>query len=205
MLIVEMMVKVLTIICGNMDKNLIVYIVSILVSFALGFYISYDRYVPTLKSENSDLLAKCEYLNKIVTEYNNLKKTDNTNIYYTYKDSNNDNDVELSEKSHLKIDVNGNSYELPSKVKEDAKFENGKLVIQKEETTVLDITKAANEMAEIKAKQYSRTGKLDVGCIYNRKENDLYGGLRYNAKAWDIGYYHNVNGDDWLIGLHYKF
>ena len=172
MSIVEMMVKVLTIICGNMDKNLIVYIVSILVSFALGFYISYDRYVPTLKSENSDLLAKCEYLNKVITEYNNLKKTDNTNIYYTYKDSNNDNDVELSEKSHLKIDVNGNSYELPLKVKEDAKFENG---------------------------------KLDVGCIYNRKENDLYGGLRYNAKAWDIGYYHNVNGDDWLIGLHYKF
>ena len=35
--------------------------------------------------------------------------------------------------------------------------------------------------------------------------HDLYGGLRYNAKAWDIGYYHNVNGDDWLIGLHYKF
>ena len=65
-----MMVEVLTIICGNMDKNLIVYIVSILVSFALGFYISYDRYVPTLKSENSELLAKCEYLNKIVTEYN---------------------------------------------------------------------------------------------------------------------------------------
>ena len=94
---------------------------------------------------------------------------------------------------------------MPSKVKEDAKFENGKLVIQKEETTVLDITKAANEMADIKAKQYSRTGKLDLGCIYNRKEHDLYGGLRYNAKAWDIGYYHNVNGDDWLIGLHYKF
>lgn len=197
--------KVLIYICGNMNNNLIIYIASILISFALGFYISYDRYVPSLKAEKNELLAKCEYLNNLVTEYNNITKKDNNTIYYAYKDGNNDNDVELSEKSHLKIDVNGNSYELPTKVKESARFENGKLIIEKQESTILDISKATNEMAELKAKEYSRIGKVDLGAIYNRKENDLYGGLRYNAKAWDVGYYHDVNGSDWLIGLHYKF
>lgn len=176
-----------------------------LVGFCLGCYYTYTKYVPNLESKILNQAEIITDLQKIIRNKEIAKQVDNTTISYATKTDKSDNDVELTDNSNIKVRYNDTSYTLPNHVQESSKFENGKLVISKENITTFDLTNTVNTLADEKAKQYSRIGKADFGCIYNRKENDLYGGIRYNAKMYDIGYYHNVNGNDWLIGVHYKF
>lgn len=186
-------------------ENVFRILIAMLISFGCGAYLIYNHYVPNLKIENKNLQNRVEYLTSLLNEQNNIKHEENTQLTYVPKSDKTDNDIDLCNNHTIKVAINNKEYELPSKVQETSKFENGKLVIKQNESTIIDISKASEEMAELKAKQYSRTGEADVGCIYNGKKKDFYGGIRYNAKAWDVGYYHNVNGNDWLIGLHYKF
>lgn len=177
-----------------------------LIGFCLGGYYTYNKYVPNLKSQLDVQYDTINDLNEIIRLRENVAKTeDTTDISYIDKNSKSDNDIELSDNNTIKVRVNNKAYTLPNHVKEDSKFENGKLVINRNNITTIDLTSDINKLATEKAKQYSRVGKADFGMLYNRKESDLYGGIRYNAKMYDIGYYHNVNGNDWLVGLHYKF
>lgn len=178
-----------------------IFVFGILVGIIGTYFISTK---PIIKN-NQELQDKIVFLNQLIKDKNNIANKEDTIITYQPKAGNNDNDVELKENHTIKVGINDKQYELPTKVIENSKFEDGKLIIKKEQSTVIDITKASEEMADLKARQYSRIGKFDIGAIYNRKEHDLYGGVRYNAKAWDIGFYRNINEDDWLIGLHYKF
>lgn len=124
-----------------------------------------------------------------------------TTVEYVPKESTEDVDVSANTKSHVLVNVNSTEYEIPTdKVTESHKFENGKLVIESEETHKIDLTEVTNELAKAK---YDRTGTADFGVIY--ADSDLYGGVRYNAKAWDAGLYRSVDEDKWAVGFHYKF
>lgn len=124
-----------------------------------------------------------------------------TTVEYVPKQSAGDADVAANSKSHLLVSVNNTEYEIPTdNVTESHKFENGKLVIESEETHKIDLTEVTNELAKAK---YDRTGTADFGVIY--ADSDLYGGVRYNAKAWDAGLYRSVDEDKWAVGFHYKF
>lgn len=182
------------------------YLAVFLVSFCLGGYYTYNKYVPTLESQleqKQDTINILREINRKQADYINQK--DVSEISYVKKNSSNDSDVEITDKNDIKVRVNETDYVFPNDVDESSKFENGKLVISKENTTIVDLTKTVNELADEKAKQYSRIGKADFGLLYNRKGNDIYGGLRYNAKMFDVGYYHDVDSSDWLVGVHYKF
>lgn len=176
-----------------------------LVGFCLGCYYTYTKYVPNLESKIAKQGEYITELQQIIRLKDTVKTEDKTEISYIKKTSKYDSDVELSDNNTINVRVNGNNYQLDNNINETGKFENGKLVINRENTTTFDLTNTVNQLADEKAKKYSRVGKADFGVLYNRKESDFYGGIRYNAKAYDIGYYHNVNGSDWLIGVHYKF
>ena len=198
------MAKILTCICGNM-KTIFKYVVVGLIGFGLGCSYVYTRFVPNLKSQIAVQGDTISDLRKIIRFRDIAKNENKTEIKYVEKQGKADSDVELADKENIKVRINNNNYQLPNNITENSKFENGKLVIGRENITTIDLTNTVNELAKEKAKQYSRIGKSDFGCIYNRKESDIYAGIRYNAKAWDAGYYHDVNGSDWLIGVHYKF
>ncbi len=155
---------------------------------------------------------KIDDLEKQLIEKNNTQKNELTvgtqstsNVVYIDKVSKNDNDVELSTTNNIKVKINDKIISLPNNVKENQKFENGKLVIEQQNTSTVDLSKIVDNLADAKGKQYSRSGKVDVGTIYNRKEKELYGGIQYNAKAWSIGYYHSFDNSNDLIMFNYKF
>ena len=181
------------------------YLAVALVGFGLGCYYTYTKYVPNLESKIAKQGEIITQLQRIIRNREIAQTEDKTEISYIKKTSKSDSDIELSDNNKINVRVNGNNYQLDNNINEGSKFENGKLVISRDNTTTFDLTNTVNQLADEKAKQYSRVGKADFGVLYNRKESDFYGGIRYNAKAYDIGYYHNVNGSDWLIGLHYKF
>lgn len=181
------------------------YLAMVLIGFCLGSYYTYNKYVPNLESKIANQGETITDLRKIISNQEIAKTVDKTEINYVEKTSKSDSDVELTDNSNIKVRVNRNSYNLPNHVEENSKFDNGKLIINRENITTFDLTNTVNELAGEKAKQYSRVGKADFGLLYNRKGNGVYGGLRYNAKMYDIGYYHDVDSTDWIIGLHYKF
>lgn len=181
------------------------YIAVGLIGFSLGCYYTHNKYVPNFESKIANKNTTIADLRQVIRKQELAKQEENTVITYMEKQGKSDSDVELTDKNKITVRVNDKNYELPNNVSENSKFENGKVVINRQNLTTFDLTNTVNELADEKAKKYSRVGKVDFGCIYNRKEHDLYGGLRYNAKTWDAGFYHNVNGDDWLIGVHYKF
>lgn len=181
------------------------YVAVGMVGFGLGCSYVYTRFVPNLKSQIAVQGDTISDLRKIIRLRDIAKNENKTEIKYVEKQGKADSDVELADKENIKVRVNNNNYQLPNNITESSKFENGKLVIDRENITTVDLTNTVNELANKKAKEYSRIGKSDFGCIYNRKESDFYIGIRHNAKMWDAGYYHNVTGSDWLIGVHYKY
>lgn len=172
-------------------KNWLKIILAIIViALAIGWYLEH--------SSNIEIKSKPNVVG--------IEKDNTATIQYTNKTSANDSDIEIQGKSNVSIKYNNKEYQIPTdNVQETHKFENGKLVIDKQEKYTVDLTNTIDNLAEEKAKKYSRVGKADFGAIYNSKDNNLYGGIRYNAKAYDIGYYHSVSDNNWMVGVHYKF
>ena len=174
-------------------------IILCVVSCLIGSIITYFHYVPPLEDE----IARLNNLKQ--QEAVSVEKNTTTSIGYVAKKNANDNDIELKDKGNISVSVNDKVYELKPQVKETTKLENNKVVIEKEENVNIDLSGTVNSLANEKAKKYGRYGTADFGVLYNGKGKDCYGGIRYNAKKWDLGYYHNVNDNDWLVGFHYKF
>lgn len=127
--------------------------------------------------------------------------TTSTVVDYVPKTETNNADVVDNTKSHVVVSVNDTEYTIPTdKVNETHKFENGQLVINRDEVHTIDLTDVTNELAKEK---YSRVGKVDFGVLY--ADNELYGGVRYNAKAWDATYWHSVGDSKQGVSLFYKF
>lgn len=181
----------------------IIPLLAFLLGWCVGYWYCYQKYVPNLKSQ----LKICNLEKNGLEEKTEVKVTEHgkTEITYITKRDKSDNDVEIKDKSNVSVKYNDTKIDLPSNINESHKFDKGKLVIDKKDEYRLDLTDTINNLADEKAKNYSRIGKADFGVLYSNKDSDLYGGFRYNAKAYDIGYYHNVAGSDWIIGLHYKF
>lgn len=188
----------------KLSKNLIYFLITLILGFCLGTYFTYNKYVYLLKSQYLKVSEENGYLKEQLYK-KDVIKSENQNVIQYIPKKDKDSDVELTHKEKISISYNGKKIDIPDNVEESYKFENGKLVIDSQQKTELDISQTVNEMADLKAKQYSRIGKVDCGVIYNKEGNDFYAGVRANAKAYDIGYYRQVNGDDWVIGFHYKF
>lgn len=187
----------------SLSKKLIYFLLTVILGFGLGVFFTYNKYVYPLKSQYLKVSEENGYLREQLYKKDTIKSENKTTIQYIPK-KDKDSDVELANKNKISVSYNGKNFELPNKVEENQKFENGKLVIDNQQNTELDISKTVDELVDLKAKQYSRTGKADFGMLYS-KENNMYGGIRYNAKAFDVGYYHNFQDNDWIVGFHYKF
>lgn len=170
-------------------KKLLPYVISFVLGFASGYYVFHDDSVTCTTTTTDDTVSV------------DVKDVSSTTVDYVSKTTDNRADVVDNTKSHLLVNVNSTEYEIPTdKVNENHKFENGQLVIEHENTYTVDLTKVTNELAKEK---YSRVGKADFGVLY--ADNDLYAGIRYNAKAWDVGYYHSVDDNKSALMWHYKF
>lgn len=179
-------------------KEKIIKFLYLVLSFCVGWYCAYHMYVPNLQVEN-------QRLQELAESHIDITNFEQDTIKYTAKDNGVDADVDIKESKDIIVKYNNQQYTIPNQVNEDTKFDKGKLVIEHKADTAIDFTNVIEKAATDKAKQYSRVGKADFGCIYDNKDNDMYAGIRYNAKAYDIGYYHNIDGSDWMIGFHYKF
>lgn len=179
-------------------KSIIILILSIVIVCLLLTVHNFKSKVNELQSKLNN--QKDDKKNELV-----VNNTSATSAVYIDKANKQDNDVELSTKNNIRVKINGSSMMLPNNTVETNKFENGKLVLEQRNTSSIDLSNIVNDLAEAKGKQYSRSGKVDVGIIYNRKENELYGGMQYNTKAWNLGYYHSINQSNDLIMFNYKF
>lgn len=168
-------------------RKILAYLCVFIIGFGCGFIYDYEKPTPIeTPTEN------------VAIETNAVTST---TVEYVPKESDKDADIELKSKSHLLVSANFTEWEVPtSNVKEENYFDNGKLVINREESYKIDLTDVTNELARYK---YDRTGKVDFGLMY--ADDDLYGGVRYNAKAWDLTYYHSVAGNEQGIAWFYKF
>ncbi len=130
-----------------------------------------------------------------------VQSTTSTVVEYKPKTEASTADVVDNTKSNVVVDINGAEYDIPTdKVNESHKFENGQLVINRDEKHTIDLSEVTNELAKAK---YSRIGKVDFGVLY--ADEELYGGVRYNAKTWDATYYHSVGDDKQGVSVFYKF
>ena len=164
-------------------KKLLPYVISFVLGFASGYYVFHDDSVTRTVPTTDDTVSV------------DVKDVSSTTVDYVPKTTNNRADVVVL------VNVNSTEYEIPTdKVNENHKFENGQLVIEHENTYTVDLSDVTNELAKEK---YSRVGKADFGVLY--ADNDLYAGIRYNAKAWDVGYYHSVDDNKSALMWHYKF
>lgn len=176
------------------------FVIALLVSACLYMF----GMIQTYKVQISLLNKELDSANNIIADELVVNSTSATSAVYIDKIDKNDNDVELNANNNIKVKVNSTTVSLPNNVKETQKFENGKLIIEQKTDNTVDLTKIVNDLADAKGKQYSRSGKVDLGIIYNRKESELYGGMQYNAKAWNVGYYHSLNKSNDLIMFNYK-
>lgn len=192
-------------ICSN---KYVLYIFCCLLMFAAGFVYCYQKYVPAYKEQ-------VVVLNAIIRDYQNkttllttVKNTDSNKIAYVPKKSGEKTDVEIKDMGNqITVKYNGQETILQSQLEEAQKFEYGKLVIDRTQNTVIDMTEAFNKVvaAEVNARNNNRTGKVDFGALYNTGTKDAYAGIRYNAKMFDFGAYHGVGNSDIMIGVHGKF
>lgn len=170
-------------------KKLLPYVISFVFGFASGYYVFHDDSVTRTITTTDDTVSV------------DVKDVSSTTVDYVSKTTDNRADVVDNTKSHLLVNVNSTEYEIPTdKVNENHKFENGQLVIEHENTYTVDLTEVTNELAKEK---YSRVGKADFGVLY--ADNDLYAGIRYNAKAWDVTYFHEIGSDKQGVSWFYKF
>lgn len=176
--------------------------------FAAGFICCYQRYVPAYEKQVAVLQAAVQdYQNRaalITTVQEDIKSA----VAYVPKVNGEKTDVEFNDVGNqITVRYNGEESVLQSAVDEKQKFEQGKLVIDRTQKTVIDLTEAFNKAvaAESKAKSNTRMGKVDFGVLYNTDSKDAYAGIRYNAKMFDIGAYHEVDGGAVMIGVHGKF
>lgn len=191
---------------GNMQiKDTIFNLVIIAIILAFGYFMGY-------KNASNEYDKRIELYEQQLASYKDIVKNvvdidgkNTTEVAYTNKTSAKDNDVEFNDNKDIRIKYNGEQIYIPNKVNEEYKFENGKLIVDRQEQYTLDLTANIDGLVEDRAKLYSRVGKADFGVLYASDGSDWYGGIRYNAKAYDFGYYHSINDNDWIVGVHYKF
>lgn len=134
----------------NYFKKIVPYF--LLVVFVWVLYIGYE-YINHSKIQNEKIVDKIVNTNgqpakesdpTIITVENRTHTIEK--IAYTEKEKDpitkqpEKTDVQLSVKSQtIFVKVNGKLIEIPSKVLENSKFENGKLVIEMEQVTTLDL------------------------------------------------------------------
>ena len=189
---------------ANITSKVLAYIVSALILFGAGYGLCYFKTVPSLNAKINALQKQVAYYaekDKIVTAVSADSKDE---ISYVVKSDKNDADVEINDtKPVVKVKVNGDTVAMPSKLTETHKFEQGKLVVDKHEDYVFDMTDTFNKAVSSTVSAKSRVGKLDVGGMYV-KDSGVYGGLRYNAKMFDVGGYTNGKSG-YVIAIHGKF
>jgi hypothetical protein len=186
-------------------KDTLFNLIVIAVIFAGGYYFGYKNTANQYQEQIVLYQAQLDNYKDIVKNVVDIENSNQTEVAYKPKTSKADNDIELTDSKDIKIKYNGKQLTIPNKVNEQYKFENGKLIIDRQEQYALDLTANIDGLVEDRAKLYSRVGKADYGVLYNSKGSDWYGGIRYNAKAYDIGYYHSINNNEWIMALHYKF
>lgn len=186
-------------------KDTIFNLIVIAVIFASGYFFGYKNVSNEYEKQIVLYQAQLDNYKDIVKNVVDVETDNKTEVAYSPKTNEFDNDIELTDNKDIKVIYNGRKLTIPNKVNENYKFENGKLIIDRQEQYALDLTANIDSLVEDRAKLYSRVGKADYGILYSSKGSELYGGIRYNAKAYDVGYYHSVNDNDWMIGVHYKF
>lgn len=186
-------------------KDTIFNIIVIAVIFATGYYFGYKNVSNEYEKRIVLYQTQLDNYKDIVKNVVDVEAKNKMEVAYSPKVNMSDNDIELKDSKDIKIQYNGKKITIPNTVQEQYKFENGKLIIDRQEQYALDLTANIDGLVEDRAKLYSRVGKADYGILYNSKGSDWYGGIRYNAKAYDIGYYHSINNNEWVMALHYKF
>lgn len=169
--------------------------VIVIICFAISIYTNYQysKQIGQLRLELSN------------RPINDVESQSNVSVEYVPKANPYDNDIEIKTSDDIKVKVDDTEYKIPVYIKEENRLDKGKIIVEKQADTTIELTNIVDKLADEKAYRYSRTGTFDVGMLYNKKESDLYGGVRFNTKAYDIGYYRQIDGNDWLIGFHYKF
>lgn len=186
-------------------KDTVFNLIIIAIVFASGYFFGYKNVSNEYQKRIVLYQAQLDNYKDIVKNVVNVQSDNKMEVAYSQKVNASDSDIELIDNKDIKVIYNGRKLAIPNKVDEQFKFENGKLVINRQEQYALDLTANIDGLVEDRAKLYSRVGKADYGILYSSKGSDWYGGIRYNAKAYDIGYYHSINTDDWMIGWHLKF
>lgn len=123
----------------------------------------------------------------VSTEY---KNTTDTNIRYVPKETINGKqettDVEITRQpNHVYVKVNGKGHEITPTVKETQKFENGKLVVQEESKSVIQIS-APKPAKWTASYYYGGNNKHGVGVGYALNQDVRLDGL-YIDKAAYVG------------------
>lgn len=136
---------------------------------------------------------------------NDVESQSSVSVEYVPKTNPYDNDIEIKTSDNIKVKVDETEYKIPAYIKEESRLDKGKIVVEKQSTSTVELTNIVDKLADEKAYRYRRAGTFDIGTIYNKEGNDLYAGIRANTKAYDVGYYRKIDGDDWLIAFHYKF
>ena len=208
MLMLGTMVIIQIIIYGKVNmqiKDTIFNIIVIAVIFATGYYFGYKNVSNEYEKRIVLYQTQLDNYKDIVKNVVDVEADNKMEVAYSPKVNTLDNDIELKDSKDIKIQYNGKKITIPNTVQEQYKFENGKLIIDRQEQYALDLTANIDGLVEDRAKLYSRVGKADYGILYNSKGSDWYGGIRYNAKAYDIGYYHSINNNECVMAFHYKF
>ena len=199
------MIDLLKQFCGN---KYVQYLLLCLLVFMVGFVCCYQKYVPAYKRQLAVLTATVKDYRERSVFIAAVKNSEQQAITYVPKVNGEKTDVEITDaENKIIVKYNGQETVFQPQLEETQKFEQGKLVIDRSQQTVLDMTEAFNKAvaAEAKSKNRQRLGKVDFGTLYNIDNGDAYAGIRYNAKMFDIGAYHGVGNSDVIIGIHGKF
>ena len=191
-----------------MTNKYLAGIIVLIAVFCAGYAYCYQKYVPDYKGKVSLLEGIVDDYKSRETLITTVSQSSKSEVAYVPKASGEKTDVEFNDVGNqITVRYNGEESVLQSVVDEKQKFEQGKLVIDRSQQTVIDLTEAFNKAvaAESKAKNNSRIGKVDFGILYNTDSEDANAGIRYNAKMFDIGAYHGVGHSDVIIGIHGKF
>lgn len=191
-----------------MTNKYLVWIIVLIAVFCAGYAYCYQKYVPDYKNKVSLLEGIIDDYKSRETLITAVSQSSKSEVAYVPKVSGEKTDVEFNDISNqITVRYNGEESVLQSVVDEKQKFEQGKLVIDRSQQTVIDLTEAFNKAvaAESKAKNNTRIGKVDFGVLYNTDSEDAYAGIRYNAKMFDIGAYHGVGNSDVIISIHGNF
>ena len=81
---------------------------------------------------------------------NDVESQSSVSVEYIPKTNPYDNDIEIKTSDNIKVKVDETEYKIPAYIKEESRLDKGKIVVEKQSTSTIELTNIVDKLADEK-------------------------------------------------------